>query len=369
MLPGKRRLTQRTAASQASPRRARADPATDDPDAAADLPPYLPQACSLTPEAVTALRSLYQNLGTTKIDEHIRDSLTYLGAGTAALNATLQSSRYQVDNMGEKKEAEKARLEKEVGKMEDITKGMTGDAEEAVRGIVDLRGELEDEKGVFESVVEVSTAKRREQEQRRAERQRQRQARAAENGDDEGANGAEEDEDMSDEEEPQAISDLVRDLTDRKAQNYAQMTMHQRYALNNDYADFKRQWHNGLHGEDAVLPDAKRWFSENNRPIFNFGRSTDEDEDGNIDGDTDLIVERATVSTRCPLSLRELEEPYSNKRCKHTFERTAIMEYIGRQGRVTCPQSGCHVVCTPAFSLARVLANNCADVYEERLLP
>lgn len=369
MLPGKRRLTQRTSASSASTRPRRAPTQSEEPDdPAADLPPYLPQTCALTPEAVSALRSLYQNLGTTKLDEHIRDSLTYLGAGTAALNATLQSSRYQVDNMGEKKEAEKARLEKEVDKMEDVTKGMTGDAEEAVRAIVDLRGELEDEKGVFESVVEVSSAKRREQEQRRAERQRQRLARAAENGD-EGADGADDDADMSDEEEPEAISDLVRDLADRKAQNYADMSMYQRYALNNDYADFKRQWHNGLHGEDAVLPDAKRWFSENNRPIFNFGRSQDEDEDGNVDGDTDLIVERATVSTRCPLSLRELEEPYSNRRCKHTFERTAIMEYIGRQGRVACPQSGCHVVGVPLSFLIRMLANTCADVYEERLLP
>ena len=369
MLPGKRRLTQRTGASQASSRARAPRTQSEEPDDSADLPPYLPQACTLTPEAVLALRALYQNLGTAKIDEHVRDSLTYLGAGTAALNATLQSSRYLVDNMGEKKETEKARLVKEVDKMEDITKGMTGDAEEAVRAIVDLRGELEDEKAVFENVVEISSAKRREQEQRRADRRRQRMARAAENGDDEEVNGAEDEEDMSDEEEPQAISDLVRDLTDRKAQNYAQMTMHQRYALNNDYADFKRQWHNGLHGEDAVLPDPKRWFSENNRPIFNFGRTTDEDEDGNIDGDTDLIVERATVSTRCPLSLRELEEPYSNKRCKHTFERTAILEYIGRQGRVTCPQSGCNVVCIPAFSLAQMVANTCADVYEERLLP
>lgn len=352
MLPGRRRLQQSTRGTPSTNRTRPAPPADNEP---ADLPPYQPQACALNPDAAASLRSLYQNLGTAKLDSHVRDSLTFLGAGTAALNATLQSSRYQVDNMGEKKKAEKARLVKEVEKLEEVTKGLTGDAEEAVRGLVDLKGEIEDEKGAFEQVVDIELARARDQEWKRVAKRRAKQERAALDGQAEVADGDDDDLTSDEEEDVQAVSTLIKDLQARKADNYAQMTMYQRYALNNDYADFKRQWHSGLHSEDAVLPDAKRWFSAEGHPIFNFGRAQGGD-DEDVDGDTDLIVERAVVSTRCPLSLQEMGEPYANRRCKHVFEKAAIMEYIGRQGRVACPQSGCHVVgssSSPSFSLFR----------------
>ena len=344
MLPGRRRLQQGTRNSPAANRTGTANGPTDEP---VELPPYQPQACPLAPESEALLASLFRSSGTAKLEVHIRDSLTSLTASTAALSATLQSSRYQVENMSEKKEAEKARLERELAKLEEKAKALTGDAEGAVRGLVDLKGEIEDEKVAFEQAKDVTSTGIRERQRERESRLRERRELAAENGED--VNGAGGDEMLLEEEENgaevQPVSELIKGLQDRKAENYVQMSMYQRYALNNDYADFKRQWHNGLHGEDAVLPDAKRWFSAEGHPIFNFGRSHGEEgDDENLDGDTDLIVERATVSTRCPLSLQEMVEPFANRRCKHVFEKGAIMEYIGRQGRVTCPQSGCHVV-------------------------
>ncbi|SPO04839.1 uncharacterized protein DNG_07524 [Cephalotrichum gorgonifer] len=360
MLPGRRRLQQGTrnnANPSSTPNRPRA--AATESDEPIELPAYLPQACALNADAIVALRSLNQNLGTSKIDEHIRDSLSFLKAGTASLGATLQSSRYQVDNIGEKKEAEKARLEKEVAKLEDVAKDLTAEAEAAVRELIDLKGGVEDEKAAFENVIQTSNEAWRQRDRERSERRQERQQQALEareNGeygapaDGEDANGAAAEDDLDDEEEQeevQALSELIRQVKERKAANYEEMSMYQRYALNNEYADFKRQWHNGLHGEDAVLPDAKRWFSQDGRPVFNFGGARggdgDEDEEG-LDGDTDLIVERETVSTRCPLSLQEMVEPYSNRKCRHTFEKTAILEYIGIQPRVTCPQSGCNAV-------------------------
>lgn len=342
MLPGRRRLQQGT---RNSPSTSRSRPCAA-PDEPVDLPGYQPQACPLNPEAVAALRSLYHNLGTSKLDTHAKDSLSHLGASTSALNSILQTSRYEVDNVSKKKEAEKVRLQDKLKRLEETTKTLTGDAEEAVRGLVDLRGEIEDEKSAVAQVMADSNEDVQNREREKAEKLRQRREHAALNGEAEHANGPEDDDPLVDEEQAvQALSDLIKGLKETKATSYQEMPMYQRYGLNNDYADFKRQWHNGLHGEDAVLPDAKRWFSQEGHPIFNFGRSQGGgDSDDNPDGDTDLIVERATVSTRCPLSLQEMSEPFANKRCKHVFEKGAILEYIGRQGRVTCPQSGCHVV-------------------------
>jgi hypothetical protein len=57
--------------------------------------------------------------------------------------------------------------------------------------------------------------------------------------------------------------------------------------------------------------------------------------------------------------LRYFEEPYSNNICPHTFEKSAIIDYVRNQGvaftqrghtapsgpkRAKCPQSGCEQV-------------------------
>ena len=359
MLPGRRRLQQGTRNSPAA-NRSRASATR--PDGPVELPAYQPQACPLNPEALSLLRHLNQTPGSAKLDTHIRESLALLGASTAALNATLQSSRYQVSNISEKKEAEKARLEEEVRKLEEVTKALTGDAEEAVRGLVDMKAEVEDEKQALQQTLTVSDEAVTRRQRERAERIRQRQERAEVEGNTADADASVEDEVLIDEKvDVKPLSALVKERKQEAAAKYEELSSHRRYALNNDYADFKRQWHNGLHGEDAVLPDAKRWFSSDGHPIFNFGKSnggTHED-DADMDGDTDLIVERATISTRCPLSLQEMSEPYANRRCKHVFEKAAIMEFIGRQGRaVVCPQSGCNAVGAIFATLARTLAAN-----------
>ncbi|KJZ78605.1 hypothetical protein HIM_01996 [Hirsutella minnesotensis 3608] len=38
-----------------------------------------------------------------------------------------------------------------------------------------------------------------------------------------------------------------------------------------------------------------------------------------------------------------MEEPYSNVKCKHTFEKAAILDYLPARGgnAVQCPQTGC----------------------------
>jgi SUMO ligase MMS21 Smc5/6 complex component len=65
------------------------------------------------------------------------------------------------------------------------------------------------------------------------------------------------------------------------------------------------------------------------------------------DGEEELQITGGKLDTRCPLSMTELTEPYTSKRCKHSFQKDAILEFIrmwrpGVQGnRCMCPVVGC----------------------------
>lgn len=81
--------------------------------------------------------------------------------------------------------------------------------------------------------------------------------------------------------------------------------------------------------------------------------------------DDDVVIARATTNLKCPLTLQMFEVPYSNNVCKHSFEKSAIIEYYNenavvfgqpqqggrRRGqapqgpkKVKCPALGCEAV-------------------------
>eukprot|EP00743_Colponemidia_sp_Colp-15_P006823 GILK01007360.1.p1 GENE.GILK01007360.1~~GILK01007360.1.p1 ORF type:complete len:240 (-),score=38.06 GILK01007360.1:98-787(-) len=67
------------------------------------------------------------------------------------------------------------------------------------------------------------------------------------------------------------------------------------------------------------------------------------------DQDDELIVQGGDVPDKCPLTMQPFKEPVSNDKeqggCGHTYERSAIMDYIRNQSRrkrtVPCPVAGC----------------------------
>jgi len=62
--------------------------------------------------------------------------------------------------------------------------------------------------------------------------------------------------------------------------------------------------------------------------------------------DEDLIVVNSSATITCPFTQLRFEHPVRNPACGHTYDRTAVMEYINlcaRDGkRPQCPISGCN---------------------------
>jgi len=131
---------------------------------------------------------------------------------------------------------------------------------------------------------------------------------------------------------------------------------HTRYE-NNDYKGFKQTVHDAQNqGENAPpLPKATQWFTNN---------SDDEDENE----DDDIIIAGASTNLNCPITLQTFEVPYSSKACKHTFEKSAIVEMIDttgtifqdpksgkREKQLACPTTGCTAVRYLYISTLKVL--------------
>jgi hypothetical protein len=150
-------------------------------------------------------------------------------------------------------------------------------------------------------------------------------------------------------------NEMYNDRMERKKNDYTSMSLTARYAKHNDYRDFKRVVHDAKYGDDGpVLGHEDTWFTETGSPapgITNTQR-------GDFDDDDDIVMDKATVSTRCPITFQQFKEPVTSTKCPHTFEKQAIMDMIrlsstrmgGGTNRtagekaVSCPVAGCDQV-------------------------
>jgi hypothetical protein len=147
-----------------------------------------------------------------------------------------------------------------------------------------------------------------------------------------------------------------------------------RYAEQNDYIGFKRIIHDARNpGENAPpVPHPWTWFPAETGSLpaarrRRLASSTDHIGNGD-DEDDDIMMTGVVSSLKCPLTLQTFKEPYSNRVCKHTFEKSAILEFHRqnavvfvdpsqeeghRRGRgapkgpkqLKCPERGCDAVC------------------------
>ncbi|KAJ4322327.1 hypothetical protein N0V94_002436 [Neodidymelliopsis sp. IMI 364377] len=140
--------------------------------------------------------------------------------------------------------------------------------------------------------------------------------------------------------------EMFTDRLERKKNEYTSLSLTTRYAKHNDYRDFKRVVHDARYGETAVLGHEDTWFTEAGEPALGVTRPRD----GDFDSDDDIVMDKATISTKCPITFQQFKDPYTSNKCPHTFEKNAILDMIrhsgsnfGRGGTksVACPIPGC----------------------------
>jgi E3 SUMO-protein ligase NSE2 len=150
---------------------------------------------------------------------------------------------------------------------------------------------------------------------------------------------------------PSALTTFRNKVEDAKTR-YQSHSLYERYAQDNDYVSFRRVVHDALYPDgDVPVPDPHTWFPEGDLPAPGItARRQDVNSD---DDDDDIAVERVNISTKCPLTLQEFKDPLSSRKCRHSFEKTAIMEMlrhsqqrVGNERAVQCPVPGCSVMLT-----------------------
>ncbi|CAK7200768.1 hypothetical protein SEUCBS139899_003467 [Sporothrix eucalyptigena] len=329
-------------------------------------------------------------------DTHLKKSAELLREAIGSVNDMLTERSLHLEAYVEKR-LEKGRDEPGQGEIElkEVVERLQGKVTEAsdliekgARATIDRQMELEDEREALRTMAARLERQREEEHVRQQEQEERRAASASEGGrrrkrrrtdgeaneedgepDQNGENGGEEDDDEDDivaantyqGPPPASAVSLLTEERAVRAAVYAQMSTHQKYALNNDYIAFKNAWHYSMFPDsDIPLADATNWFNAAGEPVQPRpnrgakGSSADEEGAGGVDGagddeDDDLVVQREVISFLCPLSLVTMKDPYRSRVCKHTFEHSAILEYL-RSGPVAtrnqpkkCPQTGCAV--------------------------
>ncbi|KAL7799244.1 zinc-finger of the MIZ type in Nse subunit domain-containing protein [Trichoderma ceciliae] len=309
------------------------------------LPNYEPLSFPLSDVARRELIELSNNRGTAPYETQLKDFIRNLGLSVSDLNERLRRGqdrlatvRERREEKGAQKTAEEERLEEQIPEFESQVERLTRESERALRETIDRKAELEDEAAALEDVSTTATTNSITQKRGAAAAQkRARQTNGNASDDEDATDGNEEDE----EGRLTSVVDTFRELRAKKRAEYSGLSVHQRYALNNDYVGFKKLWHEAAAGEDGPpLPDASRWFLSNGEPDMTIpghgGQNGSFDDD-----DDDVAVSRENISINCPLTLLPMTEPYRSRKCPHTFEKAAILDYLPLREERQCPQTGC----------------------------
>ncbi|KUI69622.1 E3 SUMO-protein ligase NSE2 [Cytospora mali] len=259
-----------------------------------DLPPYEPPRCPLTDKAQAALRELSASRANEKYKKGLDESAQLLSRSAESVNAAVERAEGAVEGLG--------------GEVESLTARV----EEAMREVIDMQAALQDEKDILGDLPGLVAGKQQ-------------------------IPGV-------------PVLDVLQEAREAKAAEYERLRPYEKYALNNSYIDFKRSWHQGVYPDEEIpVPDATKWFDREGRPrhLTREERRQSGEDDGEEESDDDIQIAREKRSFKCPLSLGTMKEPYTCRLCKHTFEKSSIVEYIkgpNRRGHTAkCPIPGCHV--------------------------
>ncbi|KAK1689194.1 zinc-finger of the MIZ type in Nse subunit-domain-containing protein [Colletotrichum godetiae] len=355
---------------QRRPERRIADDEEDDDSSSQNrLPEYEPLSCPLTAEAKRAIADLSNSRDVHRYENHLKASIRHLGFSVVGINDAVRIRHEALARFAEKRAESQSQgvdsktdldsqdkpqreldIEAHTAALDEEVPRLTAEAETALRDLIDRQTELLDEKAALADTVNYFQTLPEQ-----APLQRGGRTRAEANGRG-GGDPDEDDNDAADESvlppPPEySVIDILRQQRAEKLTEYERMTAYQRYAVNNDYAAFKKLWHDAAHGDAEVsLPNAKRWFDDAGNPVMPVVSRGGGNANGEPaaaaeadDSDDDLVIAGENREYRCPLSMQLFQNPVSNNACSHTFEKAAITEFLRRSPghRAQCPVAGC----------------------------
>lgn len=345
------------------------------------LPPYETPSCQLSASGQRALDELRVNYDYSKYQKHINESKKLIPSVIGDANDRLRMRRDKIAKAAERRRRqEKGDEDKTDQDKEDETieagltrrvESATEQAEKAMRDLIDYGDELAMQDTLLQDVASTIAAVPPPPERR------PRGNRVRNDDSDDDAEEPEEEEDL----EPQtdveilSASELLQTARDEYTSGYTsksmllrqvksmwcyyQVLIQHRYETN-EYRAFKSAVHNALHPEDGAppLPKATKWFPQDRTGSSNHADNSDEED--SEQSDDDVYIAGAKTDYKCPLTLLVFKEPYTNKVCKHTYEKQSIVKYIDDNGvqftqsqapgqrqqykQIECVQIGCQNV-------------------------
>lgn len=322
----------------------------------AQLPPYQPPSCPLTMQHKLQLSNLAAEADYAKYKKHLGTCVSTLINATADSNEALKVAKEDLEDKRSKrrhreatqaeaedddgnaagvgKSQEEITLEEHVEKMTEKVERLSREAEKAMRQLIDYTDELRAQDQLMQGVIAKASqpppARRRQE------------------------SDEEQDEDMPDAEADEDIvgpTEILKMAREDYNRAYGNRSMGNRYARNKDYATYKEMVHEAAGDTEPLAPPAE-WFGPDGQPRDR--TSMNATVNANEEEDEDFVITGEVADLRCPLTLQVFKEPMKNNKCKHVFEKSAIMEMFerapvfrdgARRGpgvkKLQCPQAGC----------------------------
>ncbi|KAK0647313.1 hypothetical protein DIS24_g7893 [Lasiodiplodia hormozganensis] len=323
--------------------------------AARDLPPYEPPENPLNILGQRSLHNILKDHNHQKLERHLRQATQALSDNANIINyrltdrkaRDLKRKQRHADSLTDVDEQRAQHLEGFDTRVTAMTKRM----EETVRKTIDgqqFAGTLQEE---IEH-LQAQAARNASASQRPTQSQRRR----------------DDDDDMTDydptlpgetQNEPVLVPrDFFEERYQAQKDKYHSLPLPTRYSEHPEYVGFKQAVHEGTYpnGEGPPLAPKTAWFTSAGAPAPGVTQAGDDD------SDDDIAVAFERISTKCPLTLKELQDPITSTKCPHTFEREAVMELLlqshfftggsNRRGArdglrtVQCPVPGCDQMLT-----------------------
>ena len=151
---------------------------------------------------------------------------------------------------------------------------------------------------------------------------------------------------------PASLCKTYTTKLEREKERWQTYSLSTRYTKHKDYVQFREIVHDAQNPDGATeRSNPATWFSD--RPgspapgITRRNRKSGHGGEGSDSDTSDIAFTREHISTKCPLTLREFEDPVTSIHCPHSFEKTAILSLVrssrGPRGErvVQCPVGGC----------------------------